>query len=79
MKRKTITAVLLIAMIYCVPFISQAQPPDPPDPPDGPDPAGAPFDPSFYLLIASGAGYIANKGYYKRKKAELKDPEKLTL
>ncbi len=74
MKRKIITAVLLVAMMYCVPLVLQAQPQGPGGDPDA---AGAPFDPSFYLLIASGAGYIANKGYHRRKKAELKEPEKL--
>lgn len=59
-------AVLIV--IFCMPFLSNAQPGDggidaDPNPPSG---AGAPFDGGLSILIAAGIGYAAKKGYDKR-------------
>lgn len=61
MKKKTILSFLLVAIMYCIPLISNAQP----DPGGDPD---VPIDGGLSLLIAAGVGYVAKKGYDKRKK-----------
>jgi hypothetical protein len=72
MKKRTIISVLLVAFMYCMPLISNAQP----DPGGDPD---APIDGGLSILIAAGVSYVAKKGYDKRKKDRvvLKDKQDL--
>lgn len=63
MRRTTIMSILLMAMLYCMPLISSAQP----DPGGDPD-ADVPVDGGLSILLAAGISYVAKKGYDKRKK-----------
>ena len=61
MKRKILIPVLFAAMMYCIPLAVHAQP----SPGGDPD---VPIDGGLSILLAAGVGYVAKKGYEKRKK-----------
>jgi hypothetical protein len=69
MKRKILISVLFAAMLYCIPLAGHAQPTPPGGDPD------VPIDGGLSILLAAGVGYVAKKGYEKRK-ARSKDVEK---
>jgi hypothetical protein len=62
MKRKILISVLFAAMLYCIPLAGHAQPTPPGGDPD------VPIDGGLSILLAAGVGYVAKKGYEKRKK-----------
>lgn len=65
MKKGTIITVLFAAMIISAPLLLHAQGPS--NPGDDPDQA-VPIDGGLSILLAAGVGYVAKKGYDKRKK-----------
>jgi hypothetical protein len=69
MKYQKIIPVLVTLLVLMLPSILHAQ--GGPDPGGDPD-AAVPIDGGLSLLLAAGVGYVAKKGYDKRKK-ELKD------
>lgn len=62
MKKTLVIKYLMLAMIFSLPLFALAQAPDPGDDPD------VPIDGGLSLLVAAGVGYVAKKGYDKRKK-----------
>jgi hypothetical protein len=59
---KNVKLILLACLVYFTPFIVNAQAPDPGGDPD------VPIDGGLSLLVAAGVGYVAKKGYDKRKR-----------
>jgi hypothetical protein len=70
MKKRTLYSLLIMALLYCMPLISNAQPGGPEDDPD------VPIDGGLSLLVAAGVGYAVKKGYAKRKKVETRQTDK---
>lgn len=60
MKRSDLLKLLMMLIIFSLPMLALAQD----DPGGDPD---VPIDGGLSLLIAAGVGYVAKKGYDKRK------------
>ena len=65
MKGTTLIKYLVLIIVCAVPVLASAQGPG--DPGGDPD---VPIDGGLSLLLAAGVGYVAKKGYDKRKKSE---------
>jgi hypothetical protein len=66
LSKLTKIAILSFSMVLItVNSFSQDTPPDNGDPEDG-----VPIDGGLSLLVAAGVGYVAKKGYDKKKKSQ---------
>ena len=65
MKTKIILSIVVLIIIFMLPAIVHAQ--GAPDPGGDPD---VPIDGGLSLLLAAGVGYVAKKGYDKRRKVQ---------
>jgi predicted metal-dependent HD superfamily phosphohydrolase len=69
MKYQKIIPVLVTLLVLMLPSMLHAQGPDPGGDPD----AAVPIDGGLSILLAAGVGYVAKKGYDKRKKEQKTD------
>ena len=65
MKGTTLLKYLVLIIVFAMPVLAIAQG-GPGDPGGDPD---VPIDGGLSLLLAAGVGYVAKKGYDKRKKS----------
>ena len=67
MKTKIIFSIIMLVVVFMLPTLLHAQAPDPGGDPD----AAVPIDGGLSILLAAGVGYVAKKGYDKRKKKQV--------